>query len=269
MRQTCRGKVSNFRSRRGTLQRAEPEARQREHWPRTAPIRHLATAAVAALLVAGFWLGRLDWDPTMRMWRAFGDASIVLLFGSLFLGPAARLSRPFARILPWRREVGVWSAVTALVHTVLVVDGWVQWDPGRLMGYEFVAELDRTLRLEPGFGLANLIGLVALVWMLVLAATSSSWAVRTIGPEAWKWIHQGAYVIFYLTVLHAVYFLFIHYTASFHREPPPPNWFRWPLVVMGISIATLQWTAFARTARRRRLARKQRHGKTTKPVSGA
>jgi len=67
----------------------------------------------------------MDWDPEMRMWRAFGDASIVLLFASLSLGPAARLWRRFARILPWRREVGVWSAVTGLVHTVLVLDGWV------------------------------------------------------------------------------------------------------------------------------------------------
>lgn len=227
---------------------------------RGAPIRYVATAAVAAVLIAGFWLGRLDWDPTMRLWRAFGDASIVLLFASLFLGPAARLWRRFGRILPWRREIGVWSAVTALVHTVLVLEGWVQWDPGRLMGYEFVAELDRTLRLEPGFGLANLIGLVALAWILVLAATSSNWAMRTLGPEAWKWIHQGAHVIFYLAVLHAAYFLFIHYTASFHREPPSPNWFRWPLLVMGITVAVLQWMAFVKTARRRRLARMQRDG---------
>lgn len=260
--------MPRIRSRRGVRRQSDPQVLGRPDSRHPAPIRHVATAAVAAVLIAGFWLGRLDWDPTMRLWRAFGDASIVLLFASLFLGPAARLWRRFGRILPWRREIGVWSAVTALVHTVLVLDGWVQWDPGRLMGYEFVAELDRTLRLEPGFGLANLIGLVAVAWILVLAATSSDWAMRTLGHEAWKWIHQGAHVIFYLAVLHAAYFLFIHYTASFHREPPSPNWFRWPLLVMGITVAALQWMAFVKTARRRRLARLQRERDGIGPSGG-
>ena len=231
-----------------------------------AAIRHAASASIAGALVAGFWLGRLDWDPEMRMWRAFGDASVVLLFATLGAGPAARLWRRLGRIIPWRREVGVWSAVTGLVHTVLILNGWVQWDLGRLMGYEFVAQFGRTLRLEPGFGLANLIGLVAMVWLVVLAATSSSWAVRTLGHSAWKWVHQGAYVIFYLVVLHAAYFLFIHYTASFHREPPPPNWFRWPLLVMGITVAALQWAAFVKTARQRR-AVGMPPGATTKTVA--
>lgn len=223
--------------------------------PRTrhqAAVRNAVVVGLAALLFSIFWFGRMDWDPEMRMWRAFGDASVVLLFGSLALGPLAKLSRRSARALPWRRELGVWSAVTAIVHAILVLMWWVDWDLGRLMGYEFIPQLGRTARMEPGFGLANLMGLVALVWAVVLALTSSDRAVRLLGSSSWKWLHHGAYVLFYLTVIHAAYFLFMHYTLSFHREVPAPNWFRWPLVLMGMMVLGLQYWAFVKTTSRRR-----------------
>ncbi|MFP5298827.1 MAG: ferric reductase-like transmembrane domain-containing protein [Actinomycetota bacterium] len=215
-------------------------------------IRNAGVLILSAVLFAIFWFGRMDWDPEMRLWRAFGDVSILLLFGSLVLGPLAKLSRAWARLLPWRRELGVWCAVTAVVHAILVLVGWVEWDFGRLFGYEFIPELGRTARLEPGFGLANLVGLVAVVWALVLGITSSNRAVRFLGSPAWKWLHNGAYVLFYLAVLHTAYFLFMHYTLSFHREVPPPNWFRWPLVALGAVVLVLQYSAFVKTANRRR-----------------
>lgn len=230
-------------------------------FPRTrhdALVRNAGVVFLSALLFALFWFGRMEWDPGMRAWRAFGDTSILLLFASLALGPLARLWRPAARSLPWRRELGVWCAVMAVVHTILVLVWWVKWDWGRLLGYEFIPELGRTARMEPGFGLANLMGLVAVVWVLVLAASSSDRAVRLLGSPAWKWLHHGAYVLFYLTVLHTVYFLFLHYTASFHREVPPPNWFRWPLVALGLGVLGLQYAGFTRTMRRRRHGRGRR-----------
>lgn len=223
---------------------------------RETTIRNAGVVALTAALFAAFWFGRMEWDPEMRLWRAFGDASLLLLFGSLVLGPLAKLFRPTARALPWRRELGVWSAVTALVHAILVLVGWVDWDFGRLLGYEFIPELGRTARLEPGFGLANLMGLVAVVWAVVLGLTSSNAAVRILGSPSWKWLHHGAYVLFYLAVLHTAYFLFIHYTVSFHRPVPEPNWFRWPFLVLGLSVLGLQYAAFAKTTSRRRRARR-------------
>ena len=222
--------------------------------PTSAPpfVRHLITATIAALMTVGFWLSRMEWSPDMRLWRAVGDVAVVLLFGSLALGPAARLFRPLGRLLPWRRQVGIWAGLTALVHSLLVIDGWARWSVQRFLGYEFVPQLERDARLEPGFGLANLIGLVALTWMLVLLATSSDRAMRFLGQSAWKWLHSGAYVVFYLAVLHAGYFLFMHYTLSFHRAPAPENWFRVPLLLLGATVLALQVAAFAQTVRRRR-----------------
>ena len=217
-------------------------------------MRHLVLAVVTGALVLLFWGSRMQWHPEMRLWRAFGDAAIVLLFLTLALGPAARFWTWAGRALPWRRQLGIWSALTAITHALLIIHGWARWDVRRFFGYEFVPQLGREVRLEPGFGLANMIGLVALVWMAVLLATSSDWALRRLGANAWKWLHGGAYVVFYLAVLHAVYFLFIHYTASFHRLPPEPNWFRYPLLILAGTVLVLQWLAFTRTVRRRRTA---------------
>lgn len=218
----------------------------------SAMLRHVVVAAATALLVLGFWFSRMEWSPDMRLWRAVGDAAAVLLFASLAVGPAGRLSRVAGRMLPWRRQVGVWAAMAALAHALLVIDGWARWSLSRFLGYEFVPQLEREVRLEPGFGLANVIGVVALGWMLLLLATSSDRALRYLGPGAWKWVHNGAHVVFYLVVLHSAYFLFMHYTVSFHRPPAPDNWFRFPLLLAGLAVVALQAAAFTRVVRRRR-----------------
>jgi methionine sulfoxide reductase heme-binding subunit len=74
----------------------------------------------------------------------------------------------------------------ALFHALLIWHGWARWDVWRFLGYEFIPELDRLVRLEPGFGLANLLGLVALMFTLTLVATSSARAVDYLGASAWK-----------------------------------------------------------------------------------
>lgn len=214
--------------------------------------RHAVTACLAVAVSLPFWLGRLEWDSQMRLWRAIGDGSFVLLFFALFLGPAARHWRPMVRLLPWRRELGIWFAVLGLVHTLLVFDGWVRWDWMRFFGYEFIGPLDRYARLEPGFGLSNLLGIVAVAISVPLVITSSNWAVKRIGGSAWKWLHYGAYTVLYLVALHTLYFLFMHYAVSFHRPvPDSPNWFRYPFLVAVLLILALQMSAFFAAVRSR------------------
>ncbi len=185
----------------------------------------------------------------MRLWKAVGDAAFVLLLVTLALGPVARLARSATRALPWRRQFGIWFALVATLHGFLVVHGWARWSLRRFLGYEFIPELGGEVRLEPGFGLANLIGVVALTFALVLAATSSDRALRRLGAGAWKWLHHTALFIFYLSLLHAGYFLFMHYTASFHKQIPPPDWFRTPFVALGAALLSLQIAAYVKTVR--------------------
>lgn len=218
----------------------------------TSMTRHGITALASAGLVAVFWASRPQWDPEMRLWKAVGDASLILLIATLALGPAARLWTAAKRVLPWRREVGIWFALMAAAHTILILNGWARWSLSRFLGYEFVAQLGREARMEPGFGLANLVGLVALIWALILMATSTDFAVRRLGPASWKWLHNSAGVIFYLVLLHVGYFLFLHYTQSFHRNVPDPDWFRLPFLLLGMGIIGLRAAAFLHLVRHRR-----------------
>lgn len=212
-------------------------------------IRHLIVASVGLLIAYLFWLTRGNWDSEMRMWKAIGNASLVLLYGTLAVGPLARLRMPGGALVRYRREMGIWFAMFGLVHTVLILNGWTRWDFQRFLGYEFVPELGRFVRLESGFGLANLMGIVSGLIALTLVATSTDWAIQKLGGRAWKFLHQGVYVIFWLVVLHTVYFLFIHYTEHFHRRPPPPDWFQYPFVALTLTVIVLQASAFIKTVR--------------------
>ena len=176
----------------------------------------------------------------MRLWKAVGDAAFVLLLAALALGPVARLVPAARPLLQWRRQLGIWFALTASLHAVLILDGWALWSLRRFLGYEFVPQLGRDARLEPGFGLANIVGSVALFLGLVLAATSSDWAMRRMGRPTWVWLHRLAHTVLILTLLHGSYFLFIHFTVSFHKAPPPSlDWFRIPFIVLGLAVVAL------------------------------
>nr|WP_217636788.1 ferric reductase-like transmembrane domain-containing protein [Arthrobacter subterraneus] len=194
----------------------------------------------------------------MRLWKSFGVAGAFLIWFVALIGPAIRLWAPLVRIISWRREAGIWFAVVTLVHFYLVWDGWARWDVRELLGYQYVAELDAYLRFEPGFGLANLMGLMALLFALILAATSFDRAVSFLGPSSWKWLHSFTYVIFYVVALHSLYFAFMHYTPAPHRvlmglpTEYPENILRFVYLGMLLSVFMAQVAAFVKTVHQRR-----------------
>ena len=214
-------------------------------------LRHTSVAVLSGLLFWLFWISRPTWSWDMRLWKAFGDASFLLLFFTLIIGPLVRIWPPIAKIMPWRKYLGIWFGLIAIIHGFLVWDGWARWDILRLLGYEFVPQLGRVARMEPGFGLSNIIGLIALVLTFVLMATSTDWALKYLG-KSWKWLHYSAHIIFYLSAIHAAYFLYMHYTVSFHKNVPPPDWFRIPFLILVGIVFLLQWIAFVKTVRSRR-----------------
>ncbi|MFV2032758.1 MAG: ferric reductase-like transmembrane domain-containing protein [Gammaproteobacteria bacterium] len=220
--------------------------------------RHISVAIFATVSGLPFWYGRLIWDPEMRLWRAIGDVSFLLLFLLMLMGPMSRYSRTVGRLLTWRRELGIWFAILAIIHTLLVLDGWVRWDWMRFFGYEFIPQLGRYARIEPGFGLSNLVGIVATFMAVPLMITSANWAVKRLGGSSWKWLHYGSYTVFYLVILHTLYFLFVHYTESFHRPVPNNiNWFRYPFLAGSSIVLILQMSAFFSIVRQRKKTKAQ------------
>ncbi len=177
-------------------------------------IRHAIVASVAGIIAYIVWLLYDEWSPDMRLWKSLGSSAFALLWFTVFIGPASVLCKRLKSFVSWRRETGIWFAVTVFVHAYLILDGWIDWSVVSLFGFQYIADLDIYARSEPGFGLANMIGLLVVFFALILAATSSDRAVNYLGVSSWKWLHSFAYVIFYLTVLHVLYFAFIHYAPS-------------------------------------------------------
>ena len=136
-------------------------------------IRHLLVIAISAALGYLLLLSRAEWSEMHRYNRALGDLSMVLVAVAMALGPLARLSsaRIFRKLLPYRRELGIYAVVAAIVHTVIILIGWVELDFARLFGFEFHPQLRRYVMVQHGFALANVLGIAALVYGLVLAGT--------------------------------------------------------------------------------------------------
>ncbi len=222
---------------------------------RSATVRHVAALAAAAALVWAFAAVHGQWSPMHRWNRAFGDASLVLVALAMGLGPLARLVRPAAALLPLRRELGIYGTLAALVHGIVILVGWVQLDLMRLFGFELHPMLESYVMVQPGFGLANAIGIVALILAGVLALTSNEISVRRLGGSAWKFLQMGVLPLWWLTVAHVGYFMFAHF-LSFHRPTPEPNPLQWWFVALVLLVLGLRWAAFLQTLRRQGASRR-------------
>ena len=194
-------------------------------------------------------MAHFEWHDEMRLWRAFGDAGYSMLFVTLIIGPISKLWVRGSFLLTWRREVGIWFAVLAVIHGLLIAHGWANWDVAKFFGYEFIPQLGRMARMEPGFGLANTLGFVAFLWITILAFTSSNRAMKWLGASSWRWIHTGSHIVFYLVAIHTSYFLFMHYTESFHHTVPPQSTFVIPFIVMSIAVLALQVVSYIKVVR--------------------
>lgn len=228
-------------------------------------VRHISVVAVAAALLFAFASVHAEWSPMHRWNRAFGDASLVLIALSMGLGPLARLARPTVRLLKFRRELGIYGCLLAIVHTAVILVGWVQWDLMRLFGFEWHPDLQEYVMLQHGFGLANGIGLAALLLACILALTSNDLSQRRLGVSAWKFLQMGVLPIWWLTVAHVAYFLFLHF-MSFHRATPEPNPLQIWLVGLVVLVLGLRAAAYFRTVAGREIAQKERKAADHAPI---
>lgn len=214
-------------------------------------MRHAVVVISAAALVYAFSLVHGQWSPMHRWNRAFGDAAVLLLALTMTLGAAPRLFRGGAKWLPWRRELGIYSVTLATVHTVIILDGWVEWNLVRLFGFEFHPIDLEYVMLQHGFGFANAIGILALGIGFILLLTSSDRAVRYLGATSWKTVQMTALVFWALVVAHTAYFLYAHF-LSFRRATPDPNPLQLPFAFLVLAVVSLRIAAFVSTIRRPR-----------------
>ncbi len=134
-------------------------------------------------------------DVSILMIRGFGSCAIVLLHIILAIGPLARLSDRFKPLLYNRRHFGVITALIAVVH-----GGFA------LMWYHGFGVINPIASAIGGYGDYGVpidfpfesLGLVALIILLIMAATSHDFWLSRLTPPVWKTLHMsvyGAYVV--------------------------------------------------------------------------
>ena len=139
-------------------------------------------------------------EPVRQM-RAFGSAAFLLLTLILCIGPLARLNRRFLPLLYNRRHLGVLMAGLGVWHANAVL--------GHYHAYSNVPKFVSLLRFDATFTSASwpfqLAGALALLVLLLMAATSHDFWQKFLGATAWKSLHMLVYVAYALAVVHVAF----------------------------------------------------------------
>jgi sulfoxide reductase heme-binding subunit YedZ len=136
------------------------------------------------------WLAYIDGltaNPPEFLIRSTGIWALVALGLTLAVTPLRRLIRQPA-LVRVRRMLGLFS----FFYTVLHVLGWAFWERGWSLASMWQDVLQRTFIL---------VGMVAFVFMLALAMTSTRGWIHRLGHD-WQRLHRSVYAIAVLSVWH-------------------------------------------------------------------
>src|SRR6516225_9436071 len=156
---------------------------------------------IGAYLTLMYWLDPPKDLPAaidLRI-RAFGSCAFFMLTMILSIGPLTRLDRRFLPLLYNRRHFGVLTFFVVLLHVSFMVEWYAVQnalpnlydeltkvsDYGKFIGFPFKA-----------------LGLVALLILFLMAATSHDYWLVFLTPPVWKALHMALYVAYGLVVMH-------------------------------------------------------------------
>ncbi len=192
-----------------------------------------------------------NWNE-MHSWnRATGDTSLLMIACALIIGPLTKIFPKFGWIIPWRRELGIYAVILALIHIAIIIAGWIKWDLITLFGFESDPSLEGYVMTHQGFGLGNLLGLIAISYGILLAFSSNDLSQKFLGGSAWKFFQQMVYIFWMLVLLHTAYFLYFHFLDS-HKSFPEPSWLQIPFFILVTMIIFFRVVAYIKTVKRRR-----------------
>ena len=148
----------------------------------------------AACLLPCVWLfyaaaaNQLGANPAEALIRSTGDWTLRLLCLTLAVTPLRVLANQPA-LARFRRMLGLATFFYALLH--FLAYAWLD------MGFD-AAVIVRDIPKRP----FALVGFLALLLMLPLAATSFNRAIRALGAARWQALHRAVYAIAVLAILH-------------------------------------------------------------------
>ena len=142
--------------------------------------------------------------------RATAVSAYLLLHIVLAIGPLARLDRRFLPLLYNRRHLGVTMFLLAFVHGAFaLVQFHALGDANPLVSALGAYGEDYRVFRQGALNLAHfpfeVFGVLALVILFLMAATSHDFWLRNLGASVWKTLHLLVLVAYGLVVLHVTY----------------------------------------------------------------
>ena len=141
-----------------------------------------------AWLFYGAWANLLGPNPAEALIRSSGDWVLRFLCLTLAVTPLRQMSGWHA-LARFRRMLGLFTFFYLLLH--FLAYAWLD------MGFDAQA-IANDIPKRP----FALVGFLAFVLMLPLAATSFNRAIRALGPARWQALHRLVYAIVLLGLLH-------------------------------------------------------------------
>lgn len=177
-------------------------------------LRHGIVVALSALLVWLFVALRNGIHEVHQWNRAFADVSLFLLVAALSLGPLARVWRQLSPALPFRRELGIWCVVLAVVHVAYYAQGAFDWQFHRFV-YGTPHQTAHGLQFEEAWrrdawAAANWVGAAAFLYAAIPFATSNDLSQRILG-KMWIRAQSLSSAFLALSLTHVFLFLFVVY----------------------------------------------------------
>lgn len=149
------------------------------------------------LLIYDALMGNLGVDPTKKIERSLGDASIKLIILGLAITPLMKFAR--INMIKFRRAIGLLAFFYVLLHLLV----WLVLDVQ--LWNQIWADIVKRPYIT--------VGMAAFALMIPLAVTSNNWSIRKLGPS-WRRLHRAVYVIGILGAVH-----FIMQAKGFQLEP--------------------------------------------------
>lgn len=196
---------------------------------------HLALFILCSTLITALMLLIPSEYLPFRLSMATAYTGLLLLAATLLVGPL-RILR--GRTMPiasndLRRDIGIWAGIVSVAHVVVGLQ--VHANSMLLYFFREVGPGKHLALRYDLFGLANYVGLIATMVVLLLLALSNDWSLRRLGAPKWKNLQRWNYAGFGLIALHSVIYQVIE-----TRALPFP-------IVLGATLAlvvALQWSAF-------------------------
>lgn len=156
--------------------------------PAAKPLLFVVCALPFAWLLYGAFANTLGPNPAEALIRGTGDWTLRFLCITLAVTPLRVMTKQPA-LARFRRMLGLFAFFYGVLHFLSY--GWLD------MGFD----VDAIVRDIPKRPFA-LVGFLALLLMVPLAATSFNRAIKALGAKRWQWLHKLVYAVVLLGLLH-------------------------------------------------------------------